>query len=103
MTIADAYDAMTSDRVYRKARPPQEAFEELRRCSGVQFDPELVKHFIEVVSKDPLHASQREVSKQMALAMGIQAERIAIALESRDFASLVLMPRTIRICSNSLR
>ena len=91
LTIADAYDAMTSDRVYRKARPPLEAFEELRRCSGVQFDPELVKHFIEVVSKDPLHATQREASKQMALAMGIQAERIAIALESRDFASLVLM------------
>jgi diguanylate cyclase (GGDEF)-like protein/PAS domain S-box-containing protein len=91
LTIADAYDAMTSDRVYRKARPPQEAFEELRRCSGVQFDPELVKRFIDVISKDPLHASQREASKQMALAMGIQAERIAIALESRDFASLSLM------------
>jgi diguanylate cyclase (GGDEF)-like protein/PAS domain S-box-containing protein len=91
LTIADAYDAMTSDRVYRKARPPEEAFEELRRCSGVQFDPELVKRFVDVVSKDPLHLTQREASKQMALAMGIQAERIAIALESRDFASLSLM------------
>jgi diguanylate cyclase (GGDEF)-like protein/PAS domain S-box-containing protein len=91
LTIADAYDAMTSDRVYRKARPPQEAFEELRRCSGVQFDPELVKRFVEVISKVPLHSSHREASKQMALAMGIQAERIAIALESRDFASLTLM------------
>jgi diguanylate cyclase (GGDEF)-like protein/PAS domain S-box-containing protein len=91
LTIADAYDAMTSDRVYRKARPPQEAFEELRRCSGVQFDPELVKRFIEAISKDPLHLTQREASKQMALAMGIQAERIAIALESRDFGSLGLM------------
>jgi diguanylate cyclase (GGDEF)-like protein/PAS domain S-box-containing protein len=91
LTIADAYDAMTSDRVYRKARPPEEAFEELRRCSGVQFDPDLVKRFIDVVSKDPLHLTQREASKQMALAMGIQAERIAIALESRDFSSLSLM------------
>jgi HD domain len=91
LTIADAYDAMTSDRIYRKARPPQEAFEELRRCAGVQFDPVLVERFIEVISKSPQHASNREVSKQMALAMGIQAERIAIALESRDFNSLSLM------------
>ena len=33
----------------------------------------------------------REISKQMALAMGIQAERIAIALETRDFATLATM------------
>ncbi len=91
LTIADAYDAMTSDRVYRKARPPQEAFDELRRCSGEQFDPYQVKRFIEIISKDPLHAAHRGVSKQMALAMGIQAERIAIALEARDFASLASM------------
>jgi hypothetical protein len=50
-----------------------------------------VNRFIEVVSKDPLHTSHRAVSKQMALAMGIQAERIAIALETRDFNSLSLM------------
>jgi diguanylate cyclase (GGDEF)-like protein/putative nucleotidyltransferase with HDIG domain/PAS domain S-box-containing protein len=91
LTIADAYDAMTSDRVYRKARPPKNAFDELRRCAGWQFDPNQVNRFIDVVSKDPLHAAHRGVSKQMALAMGIQAERIAIALEGRDFASLSLM------------
>jgi diguanylate cyclase (GGDEF)-like protein/PAS domain S-box-containing protein len=91
LTIADAYDAMVSDRVYRKARPPEEAFAELRRCAGVQFDPALVERFIEVVSKNPLHVAQRDVSKQMALAMGIQAERIAIALECRDFDTLALM------------
>ena len=84
LTIADAYDAMTSDRVYRKARPPKEAFQELIRCSGDQFDPDQVQRFVAVVSKDPLHAANRGVSKQMALAMGIQAERIAIALETRD-------------------
>jgi diguanylate cyclase (GGDEF)-like protein len=91
LTIADAYDAMTSDRVYRKARPPEQAFAELRRCAGEQFDPAWVERFIEVISKDPLHATHRVVSRQMALAMGIQAERIAIALESRDFASLSSM------------
>ena len=91
LTIADAYDAMTSDRVYRKARPPEAAFAELRRCAGEQFDAVLVERFIDVVSKNPLHATHRAVSRQMALAMGIQAERIAIALEARDFASLASM------------
>ena len=61
---------------------------ELRRCAGDQFDPTLVERFIDVVSKDPLHNSHREISRQMALAMGIQAERIAVALECRDFDSL---------------
>lgn len=65
--------------------------EELKRCSGNQFDPDQVQRFIAVVSQDPLHAPHRGVSKQMALAMGIQAERIAIALETRDFASLSTM------------
>jgi len=91
LTIADAYDAMTSDRVYRKARPPEAAFAELRRCAGEQFDAGLVERFIDVISKNPLHATHRAVSRQMALAMGIQAERIAIALEARDFASLASM------------
>lgn len=91
LTIADAYDAMTSDRVYRKARPAEAAFTELRRCAGEQFDPGLVERFITVVSANPIHTTHRSASKQMALAMGIQAERIAIALESRDFASLSTM------------
>src|SRR5436305_39886 len=42
LAIADAYDAMVSDRVYRKGRSPQEAFAELRLWAGRQFDPELV-------------------------------------------------------------
>jgi diguanylate cyclase (GGDEF)-like protein len=91
LTVADAYDAMTSDRVYRKARPPAAAFDELRRCAGEQFDPKIVERFIEVVAKNPLHATHRAASRQMALAMGIQAERIAIALEARDFGSLASM------------
>jgi response regulator RpfG family c-di-GMP phosphodiesterase len=51
LAIADAYDAMMSDRVYCKGRSKEEAFAELRRCAGVQFDPELVERFIGVVSE----------------------------------------------------
>ena len=45
--VADAYDAMTSDRVYRAKRSPEEAIAELERCSGTQLDPEIVTAFVE--------------------------------------------------------
>ena len=49
LAVVDAYDAMTTDRPYRKGLPAEKALEELRRCSGKQFDPELVKEFISLV------------------------------------------------------
>ena len=48
LVIADAYDAMTSDRPYRKAMSRQDAIAELRRNAGTQFDPALVGKFIEL-------------------------------------------------------
>jgi HD-GYP domain-containing protein (c-di-GMP phosphodiesterase class II) len=46
LAIADAYDAMTEERPYRKALSHREAVEELRRCAGQQFDPHLVEIFL---------------------------------------------------------
>ena len=40
--VVDAYDAMTSDRVYRGRLSAPEALAELERCAGTQFDPEVV-------------------------------------------------------------
>jgi diguanylate cyclase (GGDEF)-like protein len=45
--VADAYDAMTSERVYRKPLTPREALDELERCAGTQFDPQIVEAFSE--------------------------------------------------------
>jgi diguanylate cyclase (GGDEF)-like protein len=45
--VADAYDAMTSERVYRRPLTPREALEELERCAGTQFDPVIVEAFSE--------------------------------------------------------
>lgn len=47
LAVADAYDAMTQDRVYRKAMTAQVAIEEIRVNAGKQFDPEIVKIFLE--------------------------------------------------------
>ena len=46
LAIADAFDAMTSDRPYRKALPVEMALQELVNGAGSQFDPELVPHFV---------------------------------------------------------
>jgi HD-GYP domain-containing protein (c-di-GMP phosphodiesterase class II) len=43
--IADAYDAMTSDRAYRSRLTAHDAVAELERCAGTQFDPEIVAVF----------------------------------------------------------
>jgi putative nucleotidyltransferase with HDIG domain len=45
LCIADSFDAMTSTRPYRTPWGPDEALEELERCAGTQFDPELVTAF----------------------------------------------------------
>lgn len=52
ITVADAYDAMTSARPYKRARSREEALQELVRCAGKQFDPCLVKAFREAIESD---------------------------------------------------
>jgi diguanylate cyclase (GGDEF)-like protein/PAS domain S-box-containing protein len=51
IAIADAYEAMTAGRPHRAAMSKKEAIGELKKCSGTQFDPYLVKRFIEVVGE----------------------------------------------------
>ncbi|TEB13493.1 HD domain-containing phosphohydrolase [Pelotomaculum propionicicum] len=54
IAVADAFDAMTTDRPYRKAMSLQIALEELWANSGTQFDPEVVRAFFEAFEKDEL-------------------------------------------------
>src|SRR3989339_175352 len=51
VAVIDAYDAMTSDRPYRKALPKESAIKELKKGSGSQFDPKIVDAFLRVLEQ----------------------------------------------------
>jgi response regulator RpfG family c-di-GMP phosphodiesterase len=65
VAVADAYDAMTSDRSYRRALPHDVAVNELDRCSGAQFDPQIVDVFLREIAR----------LRKEALAAGIEVPR----------------------------
>jgi response regulator RpfG family c-di-GMP phosphodiesterase len=52
ISVADTYDAMTSDRAYRKALPHEVAMREVRECAGAQFDPDMAGNFLEAIVTD---------------------------------------------------
>lgn len=52
IALADSYDAMTSERTYRKALSSEDAIEEIKRCAGTQFDPDLIDMFVEIVKEN---------------------------------------------------
>jgi diguanylate cyclase (GGDEF)-like protein/PAS domain S-box-containing protein/putative nucleotidyltransferase with HDIG domain len=87
LTIADAYDAMVSDRVYRKGRSRDDAIAELRRCSGTQFDPQLVERFAHMLLEDP-RAEQIAKARPSALRLGLQVEHLTMALEEKNYTKL---------------
>jgi HD-GYP domain-containing protein (c-di-GMP phosphodiesterase class II) len=49
IAVADAFDAMARQRTYKAVLSQKEAVEEIRRCSGTQFDPDVARIFIEKV------------------------------------------------------
>ena len=57
LSVADAFEAMTADRPYRRAMPVGEALAELRRCAGSQFDPLVVDAFERALALEPVLAS----------------------------------------------
>jgi putative nucleotidyltransferase with HDIG domain len=57
LAVADAFDAMTSDRPYRRALSRTEALAEVERCAGTQFDPEIARLFLELFADAQLPAA----------------------------------------------
>jgi HD-GYP domain-containing protein (c-di-GMP phosphodiesterase class II) len=63
ITIGDTFDAMTSDRPYRKALSEEDALKEIKRMSGIQFRPDLAAVFVELMEKQSHHARPLSVFK----------------------------------------
>ena len=66
-SIADALDAMISDRPYRRALPMAHAKEEIRRCAGTQFDPKIVEVFLSI-SEQHWHELRENMGSPFRLA-----------------------------------
>lgn len=62
LTLADAFDTITTERTYKRARTAEEAFAEIERCGGAQFDPQLTPTFIAALRRMPAPASQAPAS-----------------------------------------
>lgn len=78
--IADAYDAMTSNRVYRKRLSTETVINEIKRCSGTQFDPKLAEVFVKMVEDGKLDGISSDFSTETG-SKGM-AERSADLLQS---------------------
>jgi HD-GYP domain-containing protein (c-di-GMP phosphodiesterase class II) len=60
VSVIDAYDAMTSDRPYRKALSKEIAVSELNRGASIQFDPKVVKAFLEVLEQEEKETAKKK-------------------------------------------
>jgi hypothetical protein len=81
IAVADAFDSMTSNRSYRGARSVEEAVAELRKCSGMQFDPVLVDAFIAALSQEHRESETEGQSPPAALPDGFPAQ---VAAQDHD-------------------
>ncbi|MGW3568127.1 HD-GYP domain-containing protein [Streptomyces sp. NPDC000941] len=63
VAVADAFDAMTSTRTYRRARPVPAAVEELKRCAGAQFDPRMVVALARALDRHGWPAAPQEEAR----------------------------------------
>ena len=103
LAIADAFDAMTVDRVYKRGVTHEEACAELRRYAGIQFDPELVEAFIERVQRlaeQNTGETMDVVARDVALSIGMQIEHLVSALDDGDAEGIVAVATKLQTVAN---
>lgn len=81
IAIAEAFDSMTTEHVFRSARSKEQAVHELMRCSGTQFDPVLVEQFLEICGQD-LSQLYRELASQWLKNLRYHAPQMLSGLDS---------------------
>lgn len=62
VTVADSYDAMSSQRIYRNQLPPEKIIQELENNKGTQFDPEITDIFLKLLREDRIHVKEDHLS-----------------------------------------
>jgi len=71
IAVADTFDAMTSDRPYRKGFPEDVALEKMKQeCMGTQFDPDVLNAFLRMMSKRVISKKVRDKSRKVDIATG---------------------------------
>jgi hypothetical protein len=94
LAVADAFDAMTSTRSYRGARPVPEAVAELRKWAGTQFDPAFVDAFVTAIERDGWRApggAPPSADQAAAAADAVPADTIADESLTRSLATVTLL------------
>ena len=109
LTIADSFDAMVSDRPYRKGRTTAEALAELERCSGTQFDPRLVRIFTEIINSRLKQAGSTfidsggsdqsviQLPSEVVVSLGEHLERLIEAVDQEDSEAFLALADRIRM------
>lgn len=102
LSIADAFSSMVSHHSYREARTFEEAFEELRRFAGKQFDPDLVEHFIEVVRArdESRQQSTPRILNAVKLEIGQEVEKLFVAVNTSAFGALGTIADRLSVKAN---
>lgn len=60
LAVVDAFEAITGGRIYRPARSAEAALDEIQRCAGTQFDPQIVEAFVALIHEEGFNANQGE-------------------------------------------
>lgn len=82
--VADAYDAMTSDRPYRRGMTHEHAVSILEDCAGTQFDPDLVKVFVKLDALADIRRQPEPVSGIQNLAGALQAAQTPMSISAGE-------------------
>lgn len=107
VTIADAFDSMVTDSVYRRRLSREEAIAELYRCAGTQFDPELVERFVDLLKTRPELEGEEErkvqFTKDFAIQLAYISEQITKSFDEQDFDLLRANAQKLEAAANQYK